>query len=154
MLTPWKTLVNGETKAVRPLHLVRSASRLGALAWLTMGLATVPPRNARALQPPVIAARPHPDRVPLRANTANLRILNTTSDTLRVEIRVGSSSRCDDVRATAVRVLPPGRSWLVAADHPICWRRALGGGAVVPRWTPWQRRTPAQNKRDPLRRLT
>ena len=68
-----------------------------------------------------------------------LTLRNTTRGDMRVEVRTGPGPSCEALNPGPVLVLPPGKRWLIAARHPVCWRRALTLALPVTAWTPWQR---------------
>ena len=73
------------------------------------------------------------------AALGQLTLRNTTSADVRVEVRSGPGALCDQLPAGAVRILAPGKRWVIAGRHAACWRRALAPELPVAAWTPWQR---------------
>lgn len=147
MLPNHQTQEQARIWASQPHRVARSTSHALAIALAVLGAVTLSTRGAGARQPPVTsAAQQRPVRTPHSPQPASLRLLNTSADTLRVEIRVGPSATCDEARVTDSRTLPPGRSWLIATAHPICWRQTVKEAATVAMTTAWQRRllTPSE----------
>jgi len=78
-----------------------------------------------------------------------LTLRNTSPTGIRIEVRLarGASSSCDDGSQGVVRLLAPGKGWVIAAKRPICWRRALVDPNGMAAWTPWRRQVLAAGQR-------
>lgn len=78
-----------------------------------------------------------------------LALRNPGPDSMRIEVRLASDSvpRCDSAAQRIVRVVPPGKEWLVAARRPICWRRGIELPSGQMTWTSWRRQSIAPGQR-------
>lgn len=86
-----------------------------------------------------------------RPKNGQITLLNATADSVRVELRVGDATDCSQNPVAAVKLVPPGRSWLIAALHPVCWRRSSPSRAAGKEWNPWQRNALAVGERKVVR---
>lgn len=122
------------------IDLRRSAS----FASVALVLSVVAAGAREPRQSPPAGAAMTPRQSAQRPGAIMLR--NSGRDSMRVEVRVGSSA-CAVLRPAAVRVLAPGQRWLVAGDKPICWRRDRNRLGQPANWTAWQRRVVAAGQR-------
>jgi hypothetical protein len=70
------------------------------------------------------------------AGTLVLR--NTQADSMRVEVRVGSSTDCAASRTAGTRTLKRNQRWEVVTARVICWRREAEPGNAASGWTAWR----------------
>ncbi|MGQ0646688.1 MAG: hypothetical protein ACT4P7_03895 [Gemmatimonadaceae bacterium] len=108
-------------------------SRTKVVAAMISGLLlTVAPLTASGQrgQPPV--------------NKGELRIVNATPDSIRVELRIGPNLACDQNPLVGVRTLDGGKRWTVRATRPLCYR-FLRDPARSSTWSGWVRRVPARS---------
>ena len=133
-------------------YLGRSARHFSAVALLAAVGVSSHTLDASPRHPPARDAKVRAPSAAPRAAAPSVRLTNASANPLRVEIRVGSSLTCDGARNAAERTLPPGRSWLVAADSPICWRSVVDRALTGSMLTQWQRRAllPAEHIEVPL----
>jgi len=76
----------------------------------------------------------------LQASTSTVRLQNNSWARVRVEVRVGSSTRCDSLGTLAIYELRQGQEWEVRLDDPvICWRRERTPGSAGSAWSSWNR---------------
>jgi hypothetical protein len=88
------------------------------------------------------APLPGQQRDPQSANQGRLIIRNIAWDVVRIEVRIGRSTDCEQNPAVGVRALKRGRSWSIASARNICFRREQSPGRATPiAWTPWMRKT-------------
>ena len=112
----------------------------------------IAPASSRAQQQHS-PSRPAPTARPLQSQpkpkNGQITLRNATSDSVRVELRIGDAANCHKNPVASVQLVPPGRSWLIAAIHPICWRRATAGArsGSTAEWMPWHRRVLAVGER-------
>jgi hypothetical protein len=99
--------------------LVAAATPLVRVA----GAASPRPQSNASGAPPGVAAS---------ALHGPLIIRNVAWDSVRVEVRVGTASDCEQNMLVGVRTLRRGRSWGIWSPMPICWRREHTPG---PRFT-------------------
>ena len=97
--------------------------RLMAPAVVVVALTAAAAVSAREVPGPTSAAASVPP-AQARVKAGRLTLRNTTSDTLRIEVRIGAAASCEGNKASEVRALPPGRRWVIASNKPMCWRRA------------------------------
>jgi hypothetical protein len=77
-------------------------------------------------------------------NKGELRIVNTTPDSIRVELRIGPNLACDQNPLVGVRTLDGGKRWTVRATRAFCYR-FLRDPARSSTWSAWVRRAPARS---------
>jgi hypothetical protein len=92
--------------------------RLAALALVVIAGRAVP---AQAQQQPA-QGQPTPRADGRLPQHPQLTLRNDTRDSVRVELRVGSAADCAQNGPAITRVIPPGRSWIIASPRSICWR--------------------------------
>lgn len=126
------------------------AACVATAAIIAAAIVAATPGSAFGQQPP---ARPAPGALDSRPQpkpkNGQITLRNATSDSVRVELRIGDAGDCDKTPVAAEKLVPPGRSWLIAAIHPICWRRATEASARAsrPEWMPWHRHVLAVGER-------
>jgi hypothetical protein len=104
-----------------------------------------------ALLPGLARAQQGEHPTPPRPKNGQITLLNATDDSVRVELRIGDAADCSQNPIAAVKLIPPGRSWLIAALHPVCWRRSSPSRAAGKEWNPWQRNALAVGERKVVR---
>jgi hypothetical protein len=70
-----------------------------------------------------------------QAGTLVLR--NALADSVRVEVRLGSSTDCAAGRSVGTKTLKPNQRWEVVSARVICWRREAVPGNAARGWTAW-----------------
>jgi hypothetical protein len=122
-----------QSASVRFRSLTVSVAIL-ATPWLATGAQrAAPTRNAAPL-----------------ARNGQLTLRNVTSDTLRVELRIGDAADCAVNRQGVTRLLAPGKRWLVAVPTGVCWRqqRVARGAGIA--WAPWRRQVVSVGQREEI----
>ena len=71
-------------------------------------------------------------------------LVNTTSDSVRVELRTGRQGACDIRRVLEVRAIAPGKYWSIRTDRPLCYRVQASGAPIGSPWSAW--RTPTLSR--------
>jgi hypothetical protein len=80
-------------------------------------------------------------RGPVAPAPGRLEIKNVTWNQVRIEVRVGGSTNCEQNPVVATKVLRKGRTWSISGTRWICWRRELAPGQLsVNAWTDWSKR--------------
>lgn len=74
-----------------------------------------------------------------KSDKALLRILNTTTDSVRIEVSTGRGADCDQNTYAVVKSIGPGKSWTLRSDLPICYR--VQKDRASPVWSGWNRKT-------------
>ena len=111
----------------------------GSMRRLSIGILVVIAVAAALCKPSTAEAQgrgapPPPER-------GTMIIKNVMFDSVRIELRIGSSSNCEMNPLVAVRSLRKGRSWAIKADRGVCWRRERSQGSSANNaWTDWSRR--------------
>ena len=68
-----------------------------------------------------------------------LKLTNTTTDSIRIELRVGRDTDCDQNTYSTSRMLAAGKSWFIRSDLAVCFR--VQRDRQSPTWSGWSRRT-------------
>jgi len=118
-------MIQGRTWVRSALGIIGA---LSAVAALPSGAQAqrVPPSATRSATPP--------------ASHGRLEVRNTLADSVRLEVRIGPSENCNANAHAATRVIRPGRTWAVASDQVVCWRRETGAADPTGPWSRWQSR--------------
>jgi len=67
-----------------------------------------------------------------------LILRNAAFDSVRVEVRLGNSDRCEENMALAARTLKRGKAWLISVEPAtVCWRIKPRPTEFDVSWTQW-----------------
>lgn len=73
-----------------------------------------------------------------------VRVVNTGTDSIRVEFRSGRSLSCAQNTLVDVRMLGASKGWAVRSDEPLCYRYQRNPMAPTPVWSSWVRKVLAR----------
>jgi hypothetical protein len=136
--------------SARPLRSAHLLSRVALLlsagvaftSWSSASASLTEPDATRGLDVPVVRTRGITGTTGglVAPRLGQLTLRNAGAVDVRIEVRLADARSCDAVPAGSVRVLPAGKSWLIASHRPICWRRASDLALPVSTWSAWERR--------------
>ena len=66
-----------------------------------------------------------------------IRVLNTGTDSIRIEFRSGRNPSCDQKRSVGTRMIGPAKVWTVRSDGDLCYRYQKDPNQRSPTWSAW-----------------
>ena len=77
-------------------------------------------------------------QTPRPTDKALLKLTNTRTDSIRIELRVGRNTDCDQNTYSTSRMIGAGKSWFIRSDLAVCFRVQRDRGSSA--WSAWRRR--------------